>query len=1013
MAGLEGMKLGSYEILQRIGSGGMAEVYRARQLTAFGREVAIKVVRAGYSEDPNFRERFLREAQAISKLSHPNILPLIEFGEQEEMLYLVMPLVREGTLRDLLHQRKGPLPLEEAIPFFIQLCNAVHYAHTQGIIHRDIKPQNMLLQQGTHLLLADFGIARDTANSRMTTMGVGIGTVEYMAPEQALGQFDIRSDIYSLGIVLYQLLTGQVPYTGSTPFQTLQQHSAAALPDPHTFNPTLPPEAIEVLRTALAKDPKDRFQTAQALGRAAQQLWPTGGYATSPIPAVLPPVANTPIPPITSPGSVLSGRQNQESPSEPGASPSFPSAPALPQGSTDQTPLSLDFYSLPTVVGKLTQDTDPATWNNAPNRDNSRNTPIPTSGPQPALPGGPVWSNSSPGVASGPYPPAPAGIVSPINGQSQVPVSPPGSAPRPRSVGLLGTIQRLSPWQRLLLGGLACLVIVGSVAAIVLAVHSSPPAQTHQIASTTQAITRYGAVNSATLGALATNPQNQITMAARLKTATPPGIPSHIQGLPDLPRTLAVVPVSTPSAYPGTLPAPQPIGGFTGLGQAQLGIDAPVDISVANNGSATIEVVDGAFVIGSAAGAKVISLTAFFQQLLGSGDELGEPRVFFDADLGKWILIANQLAITNNGEINGSSLDLAISKAASPLGNWDIYQFTTQAQAYGGCNWADFPQLGINAVGLFITATNFACGVGGSLYGASLWELPKQQLSSGTLQTISVVTGFATAQGDPVVTLTPAVEGGKDTVEWLLSNENGYVDGGQVSQHMTVWAVGGDLSSGTPATPTVLKTVLNLPYPYADPPSALQQGSAHPLATGDARIVEAQLINSHLFAAFTSALNWEQDPITRAGIYWVDLLPTLTNPAAPTRSKIQVSIFQVGFEGDPSYYFYSPSFVANSFGNAVLLAEVSGLTLDPHLILTSRIASDPLGTMGGAKQQYLFLPLPSGPYKGAHWGDYAGGYAAPVSSNGKSQFIWVAGPHVDSSTGTLGTNLWEIPNKSG
>src|ERR1051326_5664179 len=103
MPGLEGTKLGSYEIIQRVGSGGMAEVYRAKQLTAFGREVAIKVVRAGYSEDQNFRERFLREAQAISKLSHPNILPLIEFGEQEEMLYLVMPLMREGTLRDLMH----------------------------------------------------------------------------------------------------------------------------------------------------------------------------------------------------------------------------------------------------------------------------------------------------------------------------------------------------------------------------------------------------------------------------------------------------------------------------------------------------------------------------------------------------------------------------------------------------------------------------------------------------------------------------------------------------------------------------------------------------------------------------------------------------------------------------------------------------------------------------------------------------------------------------------------------
>ncbi len=140
MAGLEGTRLGAYELIQRTGAGGMAEVYRARQLTAFNREVAVKVIRAHFTEDPSFRERFLREAQAITKLSHPNILPLIEFGEENGVLYLVMPLAREGTLRDLLTRRNGSLPLEEAIPLFTQLCDAVQYAHEQGIIHRDIKP---------------------------------------------------------------------------------------------------------------------------------------------------------------------------------------------------------------------------------------------------------------------------------------------------------------------------------------------------------------------------------------------------------------------------------------------------------------------------------------------------------------------------------------------------------------------------------------------------------------------------------------------------------------------------------------------------------------------------------------------------------------------------------------------------------------------------------------------------------------------------------------------------------
>src|SRR5215469_1889072 len=274
MTGLEGTRLGAYELIKRIGKGGMAEVYLARQLTAFNREVAVKVIHANFTEDPSFGERFLREAQAITKLSHPNILPLIEFGEENGVLYLVMPLAREGTLRDLLKRRNGPLPLEEAIPLFTQMCDAVQYAHEQDIIHRDIKPQNVLLQSRTHVLLGDFGIARDLAQTHITTTGAGIGTVEYMAPEQALGQTDTRSDIYSLGVVLYQMLTGHVPYTGSTPFQVLMRHTSEPLPDPRQLNPNLPPDIVSVLQMALAKDPNQRFQSAQALGSTICQVGP-------------------------------------------------------------------------------------------------------------------------------------------------------------------------------------------------------------------------------------------------------------------------------------------------------------------------------------------------------------------------------------------------------------------------------------------------------------------------------------------------------------------------------------------------------------------------------------------------------------------------------------------------------------------------------------------------------------------------------------------------------------------
>ncbi len=273
MAGLEGARLGAYELVERIGSGGMAEVYRAKQLTAFGREVAVKVIRQDFSEDKLFRERFLREAQAIAKLSHPNILPLIEFGEQDDLLYLVMPYAPGGTLRDLMQRVGGPLPLKDALEIFTQLCDAVQYAHEQGIFHRDIKPQNVLIQRGKHLLLADFGIARDAASEqKLTSTGAGVGTVEYMAPEQAMGRGDARSDLYSLAIVLYQMLTGRVPFSGNTPFEIMMKQANQPLQPARLLNPTLPREVDGILEMALAKDPGKRFQSAGALLRAAQGL---------------------------------------------------------------------------------------------------------------------------------------------------------------------------------------------------------------------------------------------------------------------------------------------------------------------------------------------------------------------------------------------------------------------------------------------------------------------------------------------------------------------------------------------------------------------------------------------------------------------------------------------------------------------------------------------------------------------------------------------------------------------
>src|SRR5579859_2099288 len=276
MARLEGTQLGSYELIEHIGRGGMAEVYRACQRNAFGREVAVKVIKRGFADQPLFRERFLREGQATARLAHPHILSLIELGvagRRNKRLFLVMPYVRGGALRDLLARAAGPLPIEVITSLFLQLCEAVQYAHEQGLVHRDLKPSNILLQDERHVLLADFGIALDMEDVRLTSTGMGLGTPEYTAPEQAKGIADKRSDLYSLGIILFELLTGQVPFTGRTPFEVLFQHTTAPVPSLLNAYPALPEPLTRldtVIQTALAKEPDQRFQTASALSEAFQ-----------------------------------------------------------------------------------------------------------------------------------------------------------------------------------------------------------------------------------------------------------------------------------------------------------------------------------------------------------------------------------------------------------------------------------------------------------------------------------------------------------------------------------------------------------------------------------------------------------------------------------------------------------------------------------------------------------------------------------------------------------------------
>jgi serine/threonine protein kinase len=264
MKGLEGSKLGRYELRFRVAQGGMSEVYLGYDRRV-KRYVAVKVL---YGSDEPFVRRFEREARAVGTLSHDHILPLFDFGEQRPWYYLVMPFVEGGTLRDYLHKRER-LTLEEAGSFLEQIANALQHAHDHGVVHRDVKPSNILLRLDGHAYLVDFGLAKAKLEAEFQThSGAMVGTPEYMAPEQSDGRNDSRSDIYSLGIILYQMLTGKVPFTADSPVGVTLKHIQTPPTPPSQLNSEIPSAIEEVMLKALAKTPEDRFQEAQAFATA-------------------------------------------------------------------------------------------------------------------------------------------------------------------------------------------------------------------------------------------------------------------------------------------------------------------------------------------------------------------------------------------------------------------------------------------------------------------------------------------------------------------------------------------------------------------------------------------------------------------------------------------------------------------------------------------------------------------------------------------------------------------------
>lgn len=255
---------GRYQILETIGGGGMANVYKAHDVI-LNRTVAVKVLRPQFSDDEEFIRRFRREAQAATSLSHPNVVNIYDVGEERNVYYIVMEYVDGLTLKQLIQQR-GTLPIEETVNIMMQIASAIAHAHANQIVHRDIKPHNILISDKGEAKVTDFGIARAMTSATITHTNSVMGSVHYLSPEQARGGLvNEKSDIYSLGIVLYEMVTGRVPFSGDTAVSIAIKHLQTEVPSPKKYNPALPQSIENIILKATAKDPFHRYTNVREM----------------------------------------------------------------------------------------------------------------------------------------------------------------------------------------------------------------------------------------------------------------------------------------------------------------------------------------------------------------------------------------------------------------------------------------------------------------------------------------------------------------------------------------------------------------------------------------------------------------------------------------------------------------------------------------------------------------------------------------------------------------------------
>jgi serine/threonine protein kinase len=342
-----------YQIEGRIGSGGMAEVYRARDLM-LERTVAVKLLREDFSQDPAFRERFRQEAKAAANLSHPNIVTIHDFGFDDQQVFIIMEYIPGTDLKTILESR-GKLNIEEALKLIIQACAGVGYAHRAGLVHCDVKPHNMIVTPDQRLKVTDFGIARALASIHAQEVNnVVWGSPQYFSPEQASGRPPSpASDVYGLGVVLYEMLTGQLPFIANTAAELSHMHRTAAPTPPSQLNPLIPTNLEQACLKVLSKEPSLRYRTADQFGRVLISLSPS----IYPSPGLSPAMAN---PVLVQQNQTLTPAPSAPPQSQPVLLPtSFP--PPSIEGSQVPSSPRINF----TGIGSHTQtaiDIDWATW---------------------------------------------------------------------------------------------------------------------------------------------------------------------------------------------------------------------------------------------------------------------------------------------------------------------------------------------------------------------------------------------------------------------------------------------------------------------------------------------------------------------------------------------------------------------------------------------------------------------------------------------------------------------------